>query len=93
MGYLDGDAMVRELLRTHVFAITSYIENSANSLAEAMMVGMPCIASFVGGLPSMIHDNDTGLLYPVEDVPLLANKIRRIFHVYRHPAWGEMLRL
>jgi L-malate glycosyltransferase len=80
LGYLNDTAMVRELLRAHVFAITSYIENSANSLAEAMLVGVPCIASFVGGLPSMVRDNDTGLLYPVEDVPLLADKIRKLFH-------------
>lgn len=79
LGYLDDAAMVRELKRAHVFAITSYIENSPNSLAEAMLVGMPCVASYVGGIPSMIDDKETGLLYPVEDVPLLANKIRNIF--------------
>lgn len=79
LGYLDDKAMAHELLRTHVFAITSYIENSPNSLAEAMLVGMPCVASYVGGIPDMVRDGDSGLLYPVEDVPLLANKIRRIF--------------
>ncbi len=79
LGYLDDQAMVCELLRTHVFAITSYNENSPNSLAEAMLVGMPCVASYVGGIPSMVRDNETGLLYPVDDVPLLAEKIRQIF--------------
>lgn len=79
LGYLDDAAMVKELKRAHVFAITSYIENSPNSLAEAMLVGMPCVASYVGGIPDMIYDKETGLLYPVEDVPLLANKIRTLF--------------
>lgn len=79
LGYLDDNAMVRELKRAHVFAITSYIENSPNSLAEAMLVGMPCVASFVGGIPSMINDKETGMLYSVEDVPMLANKIRSLF--------------
>lgn len=79
LGYLNDEAMSRELLRAHVFVISSYIENSPNSLAEAMLLGMPSIASFVGGIPSMIRDNDTGSLYPVDDVPLLADKIRSIF--------------
>lgn len=78
LGHIDEGRMTRELLRSHAFVITSYIENSANSLAEAMLVGMPCVASFVGGVPSMVRDGDTGLLYPVDDVPLLASKIRSI---------------
>lgn len=79
LGYIDDAAMAAELLRAQIFAITSYIENSPNSLAEAMLAGLPCVASFVGGIPSMVQDGDTGLLYPVDDVPLLAEKIRRIF--------------
>jgi glycosyltransferase involved in cell wall biosynthesis len=80
LGYLDAKAMTSELLRAHVFAITSYIENSPNSLAEAMLVGMPCVASYVGGIPDMVRTGETGLLYPVDDVPLLADKIRSIFN-------------
>lgn len=79
LGHLDEQAMIRELKRAHVFTIASYIENSPNSLAEAMTLGMPCVASFVGGIPDMVRDNETGLLFPVSDVPLLADKIRRVF--------------
>ncbi len=79
LGYLDAGTMVRELLRSHAFVITSYIENSPNSLAEAMLLGMPCIGSYVGGIPDMLQDHGSGLLYPVDDVPLLADKMRRIF--------------
>ena len=70
--------MARELTRSHAFVISSYIENSPNSLAEAMLVGMPCVASFVGGIPSMVDDGRTGLLYPVDDVALLAAQIRQV---------------
>ena len=79
LGYLDDQAMVSELLRSHVFAITSYNENSPNSLAEAMLVGMPCVASYVGGIPSMMRDNDTGFFYPADDIPLLTEMIRKLF--------------
>ena len=79
LGYLDGEAMAAELVRANAFVLSSYIENSPNSLAEAMLVGMPCIASYVGGIPSMLTDGQTGLLYPVDDVALLAERIREVF--------------
>jgi glycosyltransferase involved in cell wall biosynthesis len=78
LGFLDEKAMVEQLLRSHIFAITSYIENSPNSLAEAMLTGMPCVASFVGGIPSMISDGITGALTPVGDATLLAHQLRRL---------------
>lgn len=79
LGYIDDETMARELTRAHVFTITSYIENSPNSLAEAMQVGLPCVASFTGGIPGMMQDGESGLLTPVGDIPVLADNIRRIF--------------
>ena len=65
--------MTRELRRAHVFAISSYIENSPNSLCEAMQAGMPCVATYAGGIPSLVEDGRTGLLFPPGDAPLLAS--------------------
>ena len=78
-GFLDEARMTEALLRAHVFVIASYIENSPNSLAEAMLLGLPCVAGYTGGIPDMVESEVTGLLYPVGDVPLLADRIRRIF--------------
>lgn len=79
LGYLDANAMADELCRSHVFALSSYIENSPNSLCEAMQVGLPCVASYAGGIPSLVDQGRTGLLFPVGDAPLLADSIMRIF--------------
>jgi glycosyltransferase involved in cell wall biosynthesis len=79
LGYLHGNAMAAQLSRAHVFAISSYIENSPNSLCEAMQVGLPCVATYVGGIPSLLHHGRTGLLFPPGDAPLLADAIMRIF--------------
>ena len=79
LGPLNSQQMAQELSRTHVFCIASYIENSPNSLAEAMMVGMPCVASYVGGIPDMVDSEETGLLFPAGDAALLADSIRMIF--------------
>jgi glycosyltransferase involved in cell wall biosynthesis len=71
--------MVGELLKSHAFILPSLIENSPNSLAEAMLVGTPSVASFVGGVPSMAKDNESALFFPSGDEAVLAEQIRRIF--------------
>jgi glycosyltransferase involved in cell wall biosynthesis len=79
LGYLDGNAMATQLSRAHVFAISSFIENSPNSLCEAMQVGLPCVATYAGGIPSLLDHGRTGLFFPPGDAPLLADAIMRIF--------------
>lgn len=79
LGYLDAPAMAKQLASSHIFAIASHIENSPNSLAEAQVVGMPCVASYTGGIPSMISEGATGLLFPPGDAVMLADSIRKIF--------------
>lgn len=79
LGYLDTERMADKLCKSHVFAISSHIENSPNSLCEAMLVGMPCVASYVGGIPSMIEEGRTGLFFPAGDAAVLASRIRQTF--------------
>jgi len=79
MGYLDSAAMSRALAEAHVFCIPSYVENSPNSLCEAQMVGIPCVASYTGGIPSLIKERETGLLFPRGDSAVLAQTLRETF--------------
>ena len=41
IGYIDGARMAGELAQSHVFASASFMDNSPNSVGEAMMVGVP----------------------------------------------------
>ena len=79
LGKLDSGAMAKALRESHVFAICSYVENSSNSLCEAMAVGVPCVASYAGGIPSLIEEERTGLLFPKGDAAMLAADITRLF--------------
>jgi len=79
LGYIDERTMVDSMLRSHVFCNASLVENSPNSLCEAQLLGMPCVGSFTGGIPSLINDGSTGLLFPATDASLLADSLSRIF--------------
>lgn len=45
---------------------------------EAMAAGLPVIASNVGGIPVLVHDNKTGMLVPERDVEALGNAIENL---------------
>ena len=79
LGPVSEKELIDELLNAHVYVLSSYIENSCNSLIEAQMVGVPCVASYVGGTPSLVKDQETGLLFQKGDSAMLALNIRRIF--------------
>lgn len=78
-GTLDANEMVERLKKSNVMILPSSIENSPNSLVESMLVGTPCIASFVGGIPEMLKHQEEGLLYCYNEVNVLSEYIERIF--------------
>lgn len=79
LGNLNAEMMKREYLFSNVFICPSSIENSPNSLGEAQILGVPCVSSYVGGIPDMIPNIDCGRLYRFEEVEILAQIICDIF--------------
>lgn len=78
LGVLDADTIKEELLDCDLYIQPSYIDNSPNSLCEAMALGVPCIASATGGIPSIITHGVNGLLTQVNDPYALASAILRL---------------
>ena len=70
--------IAEELAGASAFVLPSHIENSPNALCEAMAVGTPCIAAYVGGVPSLVQNEVDGLLYHDADPYALAGKIDRM---------------
>ena len=60
------------LLKADVFVLPSLHESSPNALIEAMGIGMPCIASDVGGIVDLIEPGKTGIRVPPQDASALA---------------------
>lgn len=78
IGSLNATQMKAEYLNCNVFVCPSSIENSPNSLGEAQTLGVPCVASYVGGVPDMMNGNEENL-FRFEEVEMLAEKICRVF--------------
>ena len=57
----------------------SAIENSPNSLCEAQILGVPVVASYCGGTPTLVEDGMTGYLYRYEEFEQLAQLVMRMF--------------
>ncbi len=74
VGQKNADDMKKLFLESSLFLVPSRLENSPNSLGEAMLLGVPCIAARVGGIPSMASANEV-LMYEWDNVSELAELI------------------
>jgi glycosyltransferase involved in cell wall biosynthesis len=59
------------------FALASHIEGLPIAVVEAMMAGVPVVATRVAGTPELVRDGETGLLVPPGDAGALAQAIER----------------
>lgn len=79
LGVQAEDVMIKTLCSSHVFVMSSVIENSPNTLGEAMILGVPSISSYMGGVSDMAQDGKEVLYYRDNDPVLLAMRIKTIF--------------
>lgn len=80
LGSLDEEQMCNQFLKCNVFVCPSAIENSPNSLGEAQIMGVPHVASFVGGIPEIVEYNNS-ILYRFDEHEMLAKRIKDIFKI------------
>ena len=52
--------------------LSSLSEGSPNALLEALVCGVPAVATRVGGIPEIVRDGETALLVPPSDVDAMA---------------------
>jgi glycosyltransferase involved in cell wall biosynthesis len=61
-----------------VFALSSLHEGVPMVLLEAMALGVPIVASRVGGIPEIVEDKKEAVLVPAKDAEALASAIGMI---------------
>lgn len=79
LGNLSEPQMKQAFLDAHVYVMPSAIENSPNSLCEAQILGLPVVASYCGGTPTLVEEGKTGYMYRYEEIEMLAHTIMRLF--------------
>jgi len=74
-GPQPSKVIVKALLGSDVFVHPSYIDNSPNSVCEAQLIGVPVIATNVGGVGSLIENKVSGYIVPANDPYAMAYDI------------------
>ena len=76
LGYRDDVAAL--LAAADIFALPSYFEGLPMSVIEAMLTGLPVVASDIGGPREQVADGVTGLLVPPREIAPLAAALARL---------------
>jgi len=93
LGNLSGDQLTRRMLEADIYVMPSHIENSPNSLCEAMILGMPCISTFAGGSGSLLKDKEEGIVVQDGDPWSMAGAIKEMFNDFTHAvSYGQNAR-
>ena len=79
LGRQSPEGMKEQYLKANVFVLPSTIENSPNSLGEAMLLGTPCVAADVGGVTTMLAGGREGLTYQSTAPYMLASCMKQVF--------------
>jgi glycosyltransferase involved in cell wall biosynthesis len=77
-GYLTKDALVAAIEQARAIVIPSEChENAPLALLEAYAAGRPVIGARNGGIPELVREDETGMLYPAGDAGALAEALSR----------------
>lgn len=83
-GKLVAPELAREYREANVFVLPAIVDHKGDTeglgvvLIEAMELGLPIVASDVGGIPDVVVNNESGILVPEKDPVALADAIKRI---------------
>jgi glycosyltransferase involved in cell wall biosynthesis len=89
VGFLEGAEKAR-FLSGALFAVipSEWHENFPVVALECFAAGKPILASRVGGLPSIVSEGETGLLFTAGDVGEIAEKVR---YMFSHPVEADRM--
>ena len=79
LGVASQEVLRKSILESTLYVHPSYIDNSPNSVCEAQMLGCPVVGQYVGGMPSLVTDNN-GILVPANDPYQMVLAIREIYN-------------
>jgi glycosyltransferase involved in cell wall biosynthesis len=78
-GRLNDHDICQILCSSHVFVLSSFIENSSNALGEAQLIGLPSVVTPTGGTTSLIEHRKNGLFFEPGNEQSLADQLANLF--------------
>lgn len=78
LGSQSNSIALEILNRSAVYVLSSLSEGMPNSILEAMMLRRPVVASAVGGVPELVEDGISGLLFAPRDDRSCASHIESL---------------
>ncbi len=82
LGRIPAPDLIQELLGASIYVHTSHIDNSPNAVCEAMIIGMPVVATNTGGVPDLLENKKEGLLVQPSDIYAMAGAILEMHRNY-----------
>jgi glycosyltransferase involved in cell wall biosynthesis len=86
VGAAPPDRMPELYGRADIFVNSSLVDNMPLSLIEAFACGLAVVSSDAGGIPHVVTDGETGLLFPCGDYEALAANVIRLLEDQRMAA-------
>ena len=77
-GYLNMANKIQEGNTADIFLNTNRVDNAPVAVIEACALGLPVIATNVGGIADLLTDNETALLVPDNDDKAMAAAVMRL---------------
>jgi glycosyltransferase involved in cell wall biosynthesis len=95
LGHISSEIVREEMNRSVALIVPSICyENFPRTIVEAFACGLPVIASRIGGLPDIVEEGKTGLLFEPRSPEDLANKMQwALTHPQEMAAMGVEARL
>lgn len=79
-GTVNQDKIHQFYSQADLFVLSSFAEGLPIVLMEAMSIEIPCISTFVNGIPELIENNVDGLLIAPSSIEELRNAIRELYN-------------
>jgi glycosyltransferase involved in cell wall biosynthesis len=84
LGWVDDKKRDNILRQTDIFILPSYGEGMPMAILEAMAYSVPVISTYVGGIPELVLDGQTGYLIKPGDLDELYRKISFMIENMKH---------
>ena len=76
--FLPSVSKIREANAADIFINTNHVDNMPVAVVEAWAMGLPVVATAVGGIPHLITDGETGLLVQDDDDAGMAEAVKHL---------------